>query len=141
MMRDVAFIDRFRGDRRGVAALEFALVCPILIFLMIGMIVWGGWFWLAHSVQSLASEAARASVAGLDLAERETLARAAVARHIEGTGVAPEQMTVDVQSDGDLIRIAVAYDAADHPVLVLADLVPAPPRVIERTASIRTGGY
>ena len=140
-MHEVAFIDRLRRDRRGVAALEFALVCPILIFLMIGMTVWGGWFWLAHSVQSLASEAARASVAGLDPAERETLARAAVARHMEGTGVAPEQMTVAVHADGDLIRIAVAYDAADHPVLILADLVPAPPRVIERTASIRTGGY
>ena len=140
-MHGAAFIGRFRRDRGGVAALEFALVCPILILLMIGMMVWGGWFWLAHSVQSLAAEAARASVAGLDPAERKTLARAAVARHIEGTGVAPEQMTVAVQADGDLIRVAVAYDTADHPVLVLADLVPAPPRVIERTASIRTGGY
>ena len=126
-MHGAAFIGRFRRDRGGVAALEFALVCPILILLMIGMMVWGGWFWLAHSVQSLAAEAARASVAGLDPAERETLARAAVARHIEGTGVAPEQMTVAVQADGDLIRVAVAYDTADHPVLVLADLVPAPP--------------
>ena len=140
-MRGLAFIESFRRDRRGVAALEFALVCPILIFLMIGMIVWGGWFWLAHSVQSLAAEAARASVAGLDPAEREILAHAAVARHIEGTGVAPEQMTVAVQADGVLLRIDVADDAADHPMLILADLVPAPPRVIERTASIRTGGY
>lgn len=141
MMRGLAFIGKFRRDRAGVAALEFALVCPILIFLMIGMIVWGGWFWLAHSVQALASEGARAAVAGLDPAERDALARAAVARHMDGTGVAPEQMTVEVQSDGDLIRIVVAYDAADHPVLILADLVPAPPRVIERTASVRTGGY
>lgn len=141
VMRGVTFIDGLKRDRRGVAAVEFALVCPILIFLMIGMIVWGGWFWLAHSVQSIASEAARAAVAGLDPAEREILARAAVVRLVEGTGVTAAQLTVRVQAEDDLIRVHVAYDAADHPVLILADLVPAPPRVIERTASIRTGGY
>lgn len=140
-MRGVTFIVGLKRDRRGVAAVEFALVCPILIFLMIGMIVWGGWFWLAHSVQSIASEAARAAVAGLDPAERESLARSAVVRLVEGTGVTAAQLSVRVRAEDDLIRVDVAYDAADHPVLILADLVPAPPRVIERTASIRTGGY
>lgn len=140
-MQGVVFLPGFRRDRRGAAAVEFALVCPILIFLMIGMIVWGGWFWLAHSVQSLASEGARAAVAGLDAAERDELARAAVAGQLSGTGVTADRLTVRVESDAETIRVRVSYDAADHPVLILAGLTPSPPGVIERTASIRTGGY
>lgn len=140
-MRGKVFLPKVRRDQRGAAAVEFALICPIFIFLLISMIVWGGWFWLAHSVQSLASEGARAAVAGLDAAEREHLARAAVARQLSGTGVTPDQLAVRVESDAEMIRVRVSYDATDHPVLILAGLTPSPPEVIERTASIRTGGY
>lgn len=136
-----AVVGRLKRDRRGVAAVEFALVCPILIFLMIAMVVWGGWFWLAHSVQSLAAEGARAAVAGLDTAEREALARAAVAAHTPGLGVEAGLIAVAVESDEQLIRVRVSYDATEHPVLILADLTPSPPRMIERSASVRTGGY
>lgn len=140
-MRNRRFLRAFQQSRGGAAAVEFALICPILIFLMIGMVVWGGWFWLAHSVQALAAEGARAAVAGLDGAERDELARAAVARQLSGTGVTPDRLTVQVASEADVIRVRVAYDAADHPVLILAGLTPSPPTVIERSASIRTGGY
>lgn len=140
-MRVVRPIRLIRPDQRGAAAVEFALICPILIFLLIGMIVWGGWFWLAHSVQSLASEGARAAVAGLDAAERADLARSAVARQVSGTGVASDDLTVQVDSDSETIRVRVSYDASNHPVLILAGLTPSPPSVIERTASVRTGGY
>ncbi|MEG2314200.1 TadE/TadG family type IV pilus assembly protein, partial [Brevundimonas sp.] len=63
-------VNRNKCERRGSIAVEFALIAPILLFMMIGMIVYGGWFWLAHSVQSLAYESARASLGGLDAAER-----------------------------------------------------------------------
>ena len=51
---------RKRG-REGVAAVEFALVGPILVLLLIGIVVYGGWFLMAQSVQALASEGARAA--------------------------------------------------------------------------------
>lgn len=141
MVAPRSLIERLKGDRAGVAAVEFALVCPVLIFLMIGMVVWGGWFWLAHSVQAMAAEGARAAVAGLSPAERDLLARQAVTAHLAATGAEASLTTVSVNSDEQIIRVSVAYDASAHPVLILADLVPAPPRVIERTASVRTGGY
>ncbi|HUH22892.1 MAG TPA: TadE family protein, partial [Brevundimonas sp.] len=37
-----------------MAAIEFAIVAPLLIMMMFGMIMYGSWFWMAHSVQSMA---------------------------------------------------------------------------------------
>lgn len=129
-------------DERGSAAVEFALVGPLLILLLIGMIVYGGWFWLAQSVQSLASEAARASIAGLDGAERTQLAQTYVSRHADAlAGLDPARASLTVQSDADSIQVRILYDAHDHPVMSLAGLIPAPPSTIERTAVVRIGGY
>lgn len=44
--------------------MEFALVGPILIAILLAAVVYGGWFLMAQSVQSLASEAARAAIGG-----------------------------------------------------------------------------
>lgn len=129
-------------DERGSAAVEFALVGPMLILLLIGMVVYGGWFWLAQSVQSLASEAARASIAGLDVAERTRLAQAYVQGHADDlAGLNPARIGLTVQTDADSIQVRILYDAHDHPVMALANLVPAPPSTIERTAVVRIGGY
>ncbi|WP_370656501.1 TadE/TadG family type IV pilus assembly protein, partial [Klebsiella pneumoniae] len=56
--------------REGAAAVELALVGPVFFLLLVGMVVYGAWFWMAHSVQSAVSEGARAAIAGLDAAER-----------------------------------------------------------------------
>ena len=45
-----------RRGREGAAAVEFALVGPILVLLLIAIVVYGGWFLMAQSVQALASE-------------------------------------------------------------------------------------
>ncbi len=134
---------RLRTRRRaddGGAAVEFVLVGPLLVLLLMAMTVYGGWFWLAHGVQALAAEAARAAVAGLDATEREGLARAVIADQ-GGTGLELHRTTVRVISDAQAIRVEVRYDATDHPFMALSGLVPAPPKVIERAAVIRIGGY
>jgi Flp pilus assembly protein TadG len=129
-------------DRRGSAAIEFALVGPMLIILLAGMVVYGGWFWLAQSVQSLATEGARAAVGGLDTAEREQLARAFITDQEGGAaGLDPALVTVTVTSDARAIRVAVAYDARNNPVMLLAGPLPKPPTLIERSATVRIGGY
>lgn len=133
---------RRRRRREGSAAIEFALVGPLLVILLAGMVVYGGWFWLAQSVQSLATESARAAIGGLDDAERQQLAKAFVAQAAaEGSGLDPALIATTITSDADAVRVTVVYDAHAHPILALAGLLPKPPALIERSAVVRTGGY
>lgn len=131
-----------RSDRQGSAAIEFALVGPLMILMLVGMVVYGGWMWLAQSVQTLATESARAAVAGLDTAERISLAQAFVAAEAEtGAGLPRDHLTVTVDSDEQAIRVHIAFDASDHWVMTMSGLLPPPPAVIRRTAIVRTGGF
>ncbi|MBX3477999.1 MAG: pilus assembly protein [Brevundimonas sp.] len=133
---------RAQRKREGSAAVEFALVGPILVLLLMGLVVYGGWFWMAQAVQTMASEGARAAVAGLDPAERERLARRFIAEQAQaGAGLDPSLAVVSVQSDIEAIRVRVAYDVGGQPLLALAGPLPKPPQVIERTAVVRIGGY
>ena len=128
--------------RRGVAAVEFAIIAPLLILLLAGMVVWGGWLWLAHGVQSLAAESARAALGGLDAGERSDLARMFVQGRAEAAiGLPADRAAVFVDSDASAIVVRIRYDVSGHPVLLLASLAPAPPMIIERSAVVRTGGY
>lgn len=134
--------DARRRNRRGSAAIEFALVGPMLVMLLTGMVVYGGWFWLAQSVQSLATESARAAMGGIDNTERRQLAMAYVVREAaEGSGLSPALIATTVTSDADAVRVHITYDAHAHPILLLAGPLPKPPTLIRREAVVRTGGY
>lgn len=139
--RSALFPRRFRRADRGAVAVEFALVGPLFVILLIGMVVYGGWFWMAQGVQHLAAEGARAAVAGLDAAERERLARVAVDQSAGATILDPDHLAVAVTDSSREIRVVVSYDASDEPILALAGLVPAPPATIRRAASVQVGGY
>jgi Flp pilus assembly protein TadG len=140
-MRRCFFLPSQDRARRGVAAIEVAMVAPLLILMMLGMVVYGGWFWMTHSVQSLASESARAAIAGLDPLEREALARDFITTQVSDLGLRADRATVEVHSTASVIRVHVAYDTSDHPLMALAAIIPAPPRTIRRTAVVRLGGY
>lgn len=130
------------SPRQGSAAIEFALVGPLMVLMLVGMLVYGGWLWLAQSVQTLATESARAAVGGLDAAERIRLAQAFVATEAEdGVGLPRDHLVVTVDSDEQAIRVQIAFDASDHWVMSMSGLLPPPPTVIRRTAVVRTGGY
>jgi hypothetical protein len=136
------FVEAKGRRRTGSAAIEFALTGPLLILMLMAMLLYGGWFWLAQGVQSLATEAARAAVAGLDPAEREALALGYVGETAEPVyGFASADIGVEVEAEAERIRVRVAYDATDHPIMTLAALLPAPPRLIERSAVVRMGGF
>lgn len=133
---------RLRLGESGSAAVEFALVGPLFVVLLMGLVVYGGWFWMAQGVQHLAAEGARAAVAGLDVGERDRLARGAVIDAARGATILhAERLNVVVADDAREIRVTVTYDATQEPILAMAGLIPSPPTTIARSAAVRVGGY
>src|ERR1044072_8273380 len=65
---------RFGKDQSGATAVEFAIMLPMFLALIFGIVVFGSYLTMVHGVQQLAGEAARTSVAGLSDSERNSLA-------------------------------------------------------------------
>ncbi len=126
----------------GNTAVEFALISPLLIAFVIGIICYGGYFWISHNVQQLANDAARASIAGLTAAERESLARSALTDEVDDYDVLDASaISLRFTESGDTFTVSVTYDASGSPYFDLASFVPMPSSTIVRTATIRMGGY
>jgi Flp pilus assembly protein TadG len=136
--------DRFQ-DRSGVAAIEFAIVAPVFFLMVFGLLAYAIYFGMVHSVQQLAADAARASVAGITTSERASLAKNNVQTSIANYPLLdPKKLTVDATpsgSDPNLFSVDLHYDASTNTIFVLEGLVPMPPKIIERQAIVRRGGY
>ena len=110
-----------RGER-GAAIVEMALVLPLLLALLMGILVYGQYFMLAHTVQQAANDGARAAIVGLDAADRRAIAERAVARSIDP---AAGTHSVAVSETAEAITVAVIFTAAESGFLRSA-MVPAP---------------
>jgi Flp pilus assembly protein TadG len=136
---------RFLRDGRGSSAVEFALISPVLILIFAGIIGYGYVFSVYHGVQQIASEAARAAVAGLDRAERSRIARDFVSAH--GSSYAfidPARLSVDTREGSgspDTFEVRIAYDMSGSVIEQIGHLVALPQPQISRSAVIQRGGY
>lgn len=52
-------VSRLRRDRSGVSAVEFALIAPFFIFLIVGVLQLGGYFYAHAALRNAVSEGAR----------------------------------------------------------------------------------
>ncbi len=129
----------------GASAVEFALVAPILLLLLCGIVGYGYVLGVYHGVQQIASEAARASIPGLTDAERETLARAFVAQNAPAYAfLEPARLRVMTAFSGPpaaAFQVAVVYDMSGSVLHRLGSLVALPAPLVERRAVIQRGGY
>ncbi|HIG22574.1 MAG TPA: pilus assembly protein [Henriciella marina] len=129
----------------GSSAVEFAIVTPVLLFLLFGIIAYGIFFGAVHSVQQLAANSARAAISGLDLAERQALVEQHLASSLPDGGLLTrDAVSVSVETledDSSYLRVVVAFDASDLPVWNLYSGLPLPEKTIRREAIIRAGGY
>jgi Flp pilus assembly protein TadG len=145
-MQTVSFHTR-RAARStaGSVAVEFAIIFPVALLFFCGLIAYGLYFGAAHSVQQLAADAARASVAGLDDAERASIATTHVATSsgsyplLSGDRLSVTARPLD--QDSSQFEVRVTFDSQDLPIWALSGLVPLPSPLIERAAVIRRGGY
>jgi Flp pilus assembly protein TadG len=131
-----------RSAKSGAAAVEFALVAPLFLALLGGVIAYGGYIWTAHTVQQLANNAARAAVAGLTDAERKAFAEECVDADVAAlAGFMDDHVNVATQRRGRAFTVSVEYDGASNPFLAFGALVPLPEPRITRRASALVGGY
>ncbi|WP_420556649.1 TadE/TadG family type IV pilus assembly protein [Roseovarius sp.] len=120
------FARQFARDTSGAVAIEFMLIAPILLALILGIITLGFYMGVSHSVHQLAAGAARASVAGLDETERRDIATTYLAQgatrypllkaealtsSLDYSGTATGSITVNVTyaADGTLLDVANGF--------------------------------
>lgn len=136
---------RFANDEAGTAAVEFALVLPIFLTILLGILAYGVYFGASQSAAQLAGDAARASVAGLTDVERASIARSHIAAHASNYMMLnASKVSVDAApaaNDPHEFRVVVRYDASTLPIWNFAPFLPLPEKTIEQAAVIRRGGY
>lgn len=130
------------AESRGNAAIEFALVAPIFLMFAMGIVSYGGYFWLAHNLQELANDSARAAVAGLTSDERSQLAQSAFDSEVADYGaLTPAKAQVLYDGDTQAFTVSISYDASASGFWIADGLIPMPSSTIVRSASVRLGGY
>lgn len=130
----------FLPDSRGAAIVEFALLAPVLIAILLGILGYGQYFLLAHSAQQLANDSARATIAGMNAAERATLANATMARELARLPeIRPGTASLSVDEAPPMVTVRVRVDASGI-ALFGVKLLPMPDPLIERSAVIQQGG-
>ena len=134
----------FAARTEGAAALEFAILAPAFLLLGAGMLAYAIYFGAAHSVQQLAADAARTSIAGLSASERDTLVGAFLDANADGYVLidrsALSYAVAASASDANEYSVTLSYDATALPIWNLYLPLPLPSRTITYSSVIRLGG-
>lgn len=135
---------RFGSDERGSSAVEFALLSPVFLLLLCGMMAYGIYFGAAHSVQQLAADAARTAVAGLTRTERDMLVTAFIANNADAYPLLARQALSyavgDKANDPTQYMVTLSYDASTLPIWNFYPPLPLPSPIIRFSSTIRRGG-
>ena len=138
------FIVQCSKDTRATSAVEFAIVAPVFILIMFGIVAYGIFFGAANSVQQLAADAARASIAGLGEDERIQLAQRFIDLNTENYPLLQSRKVrvriAGSAADANQFNVSVEYDATQLPIWNLYVPLPLPEKTITRSATIRVGG-
>jgi Flp pilus assembly protein TadG len=134
-------LQAFLSDQGGAVLIEAAFVIPLLVALLAGVVTYAMYFMAAHSLQSVANEGARASLAGLNSDERDALVDRAIEQSLlQATLVDPEEVAVETSVDGDFFTVRLDYDASANAVFSTS-LIPMPGDHIVRSATIELQSY
>jgi Flp pilus assembly protein TadG len=144
MLRFEVAMFKFLLCRRASSAVEFAMVLPIFLTIVFGIVVFGSYLAVIHGVQQLAAEAARSSIAGMSETERGTLASSFVTANagtyplIDSTRLSVNAATS--AANANVFVVTVNYDASSMFIYTLP-FVPMPNSHIVRSAAIPYGGF
>lgn len=121
-------------------AVEFALTAMVLLLIVFGIIAFGIQFGARIVAAQAASEGARAAVAGLTTAERQSLAQAAATTMLNAYGGIARARTVTVVPTGTTqVAVTVALDISAFGLNFVG--LPVLPTNPSATVSVQVGGY
>jgi Flp pilus assembly protein TadG len=132
------------GGEAGAAAVEFALVMPVLLAIVFGIIVYGLYFTVQIAVTEAAAVGARAAVAGLDCGERKQFATTAFRDFFGGYGglLSPTtaELTLPTDCPSGTFWVKVSYPIDSFSLNLMGGLVPVPTSNPTATVTVSTGG-
>lgn len=135
---------RWTRDRDGGAAVEFAMVAPIFLLMLIGILAYGLYFGLSHSVEELAAQAARVSIAGLSDSERNALAKSYLAKNAQFYPlIDTRRLSVSAgpaAGEPDVFVVSLRYDLSNSLLDLFPEVLPPHPE-ITASAAVQRGGY
>ncbi|WP_318013009.1 TadE/TadG family type IV pilus assembly protein [Mesorhizobium sp. ESP7-2] len=135
---------QFRTDNSGTSAVEFALLSPLFMLLLLGMVAYGIYFGAANSIQQIAADAARTALAGVNQTERQTLVASYLANNGSGYPFVDASKLIyqanDSVADGSQFVVSISYDARNLPIWNLFLGIAMPGTTIKRQSTIRVGG-
>jgi len=113
-----------------VAALEFAIIAPVFLLILLGIAAYGIYFSAVSSLQELTADAARASVAGLSATERATI----VTNYVTDSspqyqllqGHAITVTTAPFPGDPTRYTVTLRTDISNLPLQVQSGIIPMP---------------
>ncbi|MBQ0710926.1 pilus assembly protein [Ochrobactrum sp. BD22] len=144
LFRRIPSLRSFDRNKSGTAAVEFAILAPVFLLILMGMIAFGLYLGVANAVQQLAADATRTALAGIDPPERLTLATSYIQKNAAKYSlIDPAKMQVNVdnaQSDPNQFTVTIRYDAENLPIWNLMTGLPLPDTTITRASTIRLGG-
>jgi len=144
VFRRIPSLRYFNRNKSGTAAVEFAILAPVFLLILMGMIAFGLYLGVANAVQQLAADATRTALAGIDPPERLTLATSYIQKNAAKYSlIDPAKMQVNVdnaQSDPNQFTVTIRYDAENLPIWNLMTGLPLPDTTITRASTIRLGG-
>jgi Flp pilus assembly protein TadG len=134
----------FVRSEKASSAVEFALLTPAFLFLLFAMLAYGIYLGAAISLQQLAADSARLSIAGLSEAERNRLVAAYLDRHTRSYPLIDRARlgsTIgDNPDDPTQYTVQLRYDASLLPIWNLYPPLPLPSKQMRAGATIRQGG-
>jgi Flp pilus assembly protein TadG len=128
-------------DKSGASAVEFALISPLLLLMLAGIVDYGSYFSTAHGVQQMVNDAARTAIAGSTAAERFQLAQGVMDSEADKyTFLSKGTADLSIMEGAQVVTVTVNYKP-DGGAFELFPLPPGMPDTITRSASIVRGGY
>lgn len=112
-----------RDSQRGAAAVEMAIILPLLVLLLFGMVVFGIQLFRAQSMQAAAREGGRLAAIGADVTD--VAARAFAEQHVASD---PAELSVTLVRDGTPVSSGEACRDSDR-----GDLVEVTTAVVDPT--------